>query len=203
MAPKRSREDDGERVSKKKKGFSVGPANLPDGTYRRKAQKIKSTLIHQAKLKKDYAKIKIAQEAERATIKYNPQEAPEPASLELHPARQAMLAEPAAPAVSRAPRGPPQVRKQKPLELPNANTYAIRKSKPKRERPQKPEPYAKETAIATQRREEAERRREEREAKYKDRRMMAKAKKPGADGKRRLGRESKVLLSRVRRMVET
>jgi hypothetical protein len=114
-----------------------------------------------------------------------------------------MLAEPAAPAVSRAPRGPPQVRKQKPLELPNANTYAIRKSKPKRERPQKPEPYAKETAIATQRREEAERRREEREAKYKDRRMMAKAKKPGADGKRRLGRESKVLLSRVRRMVET
>jgi len=41
MAPKRSREDDGERVSKKK-GFSVGPANLPDGTYRRKGDPLQS-----------------------------------------------------------------------------------------------------------------------------------------------------------------
>lgn len=45
MAPKRTR--DGEPVQteprseppvKKRKGFSVGPANLPDGTYRRKSE---------------------------------------------------------------------------------------------------------------------------------------------------------------------
>lgn len=45
MAPKRSREDDGERVSKKKKGFSVGPANLPDGTYRRKGDPSPKSLL--------------------------------------------------------------------------------------------------------------------------------------------------------------
>ncbi|KAI5284581.1 hypothetical protein KEM52_002846, partial [Ascosphaera acerosa] len=34
---------------RKGKGFSVGPANLPDGTYRRKVTKIKEDLIHKAK----------------------------------------------------------------------------------------------------------------------------------------------------------
>lgn len=48
MAPKRSRDDtttaDEKRETtndapvKKRKGFSVGPANLPDGTYRRKSE---------------------------------------------------------------------------------------------------------------------------------------------------------------------
>lgn len=44
MAPKRTRDEaDLEKSTsspqlKKKKGFSVGPANLPDGTYRRKGQ---------------------------------------------------------------------------------------------------------------------------------------------------------------------
>ncbi|KAF3937359.1 hypothetical protein ABW19_dt0204508 [Dactylella cylindrospora] len=42
----------------KGKGFTVGPANLPDGTYRRKAQKIKKGLIQRAKLKKNLEKIK-------------------------------------------------------------------------------------------------------------------------------------------------
>lgn len=43
MAPKRPRDAEAstenqstEPPVKKKKGFSVGPANLPDGTYRRK-----------------------------------------------------------------------------------------------------------------------------------------------------------------------
>ncbi|KAK6507561.1 hypothetical protein TWF481_005990 [Arthrobotrys musiformis] len=39
-------------------GFTVGPANLPDGTFRRKAQKIKRGLIHRAKLRKGLEKIK-------------------------------------------------------------------------------------------------------------------------------------------------
>jgi hypothetical protein len=45
MAPKRSREDaiepsdsQAQAPKKHKKGFSVGPANLPDGTYRRKSE---------------------------------------------------------------------------------------------------------------------------------------------------------------------
>lgn len=41
MTPKRPREDGAGgdvNVAKKKKGFSVGPANLPDGTYRRKSK---------------------------------------------------------------------------------------------------------------------------------------------------------------------
>ncbi|KAF3908280.1 hypothetical protein AA313_de0205785 [Arthrobotrys entomopaga] len=42
----------------KRKGFTVGPSNLPDGTYRRKTQKIKASLIHRAKLRKGLDKIK-------------------------------------------------------------------------------------------------------------------------------------------------
>jgi hypothetical protein len=43
MAPKRTRDGDffakdGSEPAKKRKGFSVGPANLPDGTYRRKSE---------------------------------------------------------------------------------------------------------------------------------------------------------------------
>ncbi|KAF8249883.1 hypothetical protein K440DRAFT_620313, partial [Wilcoxina mikolae CBS 423.85] len=41
---------------KKKKGFSVGPANLSDGVYKRKVTKIKETLIHKAKVRKQYSK---------------------------------------------------------------------------------------------------------------------------------------------------
>ncbi|KAK6346771.1 hypothetical protein TWF696_009932 [Orbilia brochopaga] len=41
-----------------RKGFVVGPNNLPDGKYRRKVQKIKKTLIHRAKLRKNLDKIK-------------------------------------------------------------------------------------------------------------------------------------------------
>ncbi|KAF3903151.1 hypothetical protein ABW21_db0207264 [Orbilia brochopaga] len=41
-----------------RKGFTVGPDNLPDGTYRRKVQKIKKTLVQRAKLRKGLDKIK-------------------------------------------------------------------------------------------------------------------------------------------------
>jgi hypothetical protein len=40
----------------KKKGFSVGPANLPDGVYKRKVTKIKNALIQKAKVRKEYSK---------------------------------------------------------------------------------------------------------------------------------------------------
>merc|ERR1712230_280016 len=51
MSLKRSRHEVSEdaQPKKKRKGFSVGPANLPDGTYRRKTQKIKSDLMQKAR----------------------------------------------------------------------------------------------------------------------------------------------------------
>jgi hypothetical protein len=55
--------------------------------------------------------------------------------------------------------------------------------------------------MAEQRRLEAEARRKFIEEKHKERRAMAKARRPGKDGKYRLGRQSKILLHRVERLV--
>ena len=64
---------------------------------------------------------------------------------------------------------------------------------------------ARQKEQAKKRREVAEEARKERERKTeireRERRAMAKARKPGRDGQRRLGRESGVLLEKVRRMV--
>ncbi|RHZ66683.1 hypothetical protein CDV55_104517 [Aspergillus turcosus] len=175
---------------KKRKGFSVGPANLPDGTYRRKAQKIKSDLIQKAKVKKAYAKIKAEELASApkrpiyATEEHDNAVDDAPASLELHPDRQAMLNEP----VPERPPRPERTEEDNPRERRN-------RRKPK------PSAFAKEMEIAEKRRKEAERRRQEREFRQKDREAMARAKKPAADGKRRLGRESQVLLNRIQHMV--
>ncbi|KAL5361765.1 hypothetical protein BJX96DRAFT_152773 [Aspergillus floccosus] len=197
MAPKRSRDDPisddkpaAEPPIKKKKGFTVGPANLPDGTYRRKAQKIKSDLIQKAKVKKAYAKVKaeeLASAPSRSvydTINDDTKDGSAPqeqTAVEMHPQRQAMLNEPEA---EKAP---------KPDH--SQNRDGLRKRKPK------PSAFAKEMAIAEQRRKAAEKRREEREFRQKDREAMARARRPDQQGKRRLGRESQVLLSRVQRMV--
>ncbi|GKZ32581.1 hypothetical protein AbraIFM66950_002079 [Aspergillus brasiliensis] len=210
MAPKRSRDDtttaDEKRETtsdapvKKRKGFSVGPANLPDGTYRRKTQKIKSDLIQKAKVKKAYAKVRAAELAAAPSRPIYTDDAhnqdednaenkradPAPASLELHPDRQAMLDQPE-PEPETTPARPQRGEK--------------RNAKGRRERKPKPSAFAREMEIAEQRRKEAEKRREEREFRQKDREAMARAKRPDQAGKRRLGRESKVLLSRVERMV--
>ncbi|KAL4944466.1 hypothetical protein BDV06DRAFT_187381 [Aspergillus oleicola] len=182
--------------AKKRKGFSVGPANLPDGTYRRKAQKIKNDLIQKAKVKKAYAKVKAAElaapqpkqfylrreeeesEAREGGEGKDKDEEPEPASLELHPDRQAMLdTRDSAPEQGDGQRGGGRGRKQKRGA------------------------YAKELEIAEKRRQAAEKKREQREFRAKDREAMARARKPDQFGKRRLGRESQVLLSRVQRVV--
>ncbi|BDD59818.1 hypothetical protein MPDQ_003846 [Monascus purpureus] len=201
-APERSTEP----PSKKRKGFSVGPANLPDGTYRRKVQKIKSDLIQKAKVKKAYAKIRDRELAavQRATPIYETGKdngnangvesddknadqggngGPESnsASLELHPDRQAMLNRPSPKPAPRTDRDGPNLQR--------------RERKPKRSA------FAKELEIAEKRKQEAEARRRERELKQKEREAMARARRPDRDGKRRLGRESKVLLDRVQRMV--
>ncbi|KAK2764316.1 hypothetical protein FQN54_009008 [Arachnomyces sp. PD_36] len=204
MAPKRTRDEaDLEKSSsspypKKKKGFSVGPANLPDGTYRRKVQKIKGDLIHKAKLKKSYAKIKAQELANQPTKSiYDTEdhdnndnndktEDPEPATLDLHPARQAMLDAP-----------PPEPESTRPERKNNAPPN--RRERPKRK--PKPSPFAKEMELVEKRRQEAAAKRKAREVREKDREAMARAKRPDQFGKRRLGRESKVLLDRVQRIV--
>ena len=110
------------------------------------------------------------------------------ATQELHPDRMKMLDEP-----EPAPRP----------------TYASREPKPKKPRPQ---PFKNETELARKKQEEAEARqsaREEaaaqRESKLAERerfrKMMAKARSGGPNGQRKLGRESTLLLEKVKRMV--
>ncbi|KAK1985776.1 hypothetical protein LZ30DRAFT_583414 [Colletotrichum cereale] len=75
MAPKRAAEgaaaaspkDD--QQAKKRKGFRVGPDNLPEGPWRRKVEKKKLELIHKAKIKKAYAKIKERELASQSSSK--------------------------------------------------------------------------------------------------------------------------------------
>jgi hypothetical protein len=187
MSLKRARPTDpnDEPQKKKRKGFSVGPANLPDGTYRRKTQRIKSDLIQKAKVKKAYARVKAEAAQHELPSVYLKAESetqlvgPAPGSLELHPDRQAMVDAPEPPSAATTPRQERLPRERKPG----------------------PDPFAKEKEVAAQRREDLvakERAREERE---KERHAMLKARRPGRDGKIKLGRQSQVLLSRVKRLI--
>lgn len=254
---KRKREDNADAVSKKKqkKGFSVGPANLPDGTYRRKTQKIKNDLIQKAKVRKAYAKFKAQDEAEDQEPQYNPYEDVvdptraqqqhetlpdqeiEPAkevSLELHPARQAMLDAPEE--VQQGDRfksrnsnkrsrnnrrqhqednanSAPVVSRKEPRMESNGGTapVIVKKGKwahdegnanaqPVGERPIR---YKKEFEQAEEVKTQQQLQQQAREQRNKERKAMSKAKRPGKDGKQKLGRQSDVLLSRVQRLVSS
>lgn len=212
---KRKREEGAEEAPEKKqrKGFSVGPANLPDGTYRRKTQKIKGDLIQKAKVKKAYAKVKSHEDDEDSNaVTYDPYaEANDPTrpkvvesvpasgndeaelqtSGEIHPERQAMLDRPEEPE-------------------PNLPPVRNRNRKPRRERRApndvnrdvaRPARYEKEFAQAEEKKKQMADKQVAREKRDKERRAMTKAKKPGKDGKQKLGRQSEVLLSRVQRLV--
>ena len=198
MSIKRPHEDaaDATESNKKRKGFSVGPANLPDGTYRRKTQKIKNDLIQKAKVKKAYAKVKAEEDAKRdqeaATVTTQvPDEdgAPHPASLELHPDRQAMID---------APEPTIQSRRREAEDYEDVNGFRARQKnrQPKQSR------YRKEFELADQRKQQFEARNKAREARAKERKAMAKAKRPGKDGRMKVGRQGTVLLSRIKRMAE-
>ncbi|EPE25814.1 hypothetical protein GLAREA_01726 [Glarea lozoyensis ATCC 20868] len=189
MAPKRPHDRDAAESAPKKhrSGFKVGPDNLPDGIHRRKVIKIKKDLIHKAKVKKSYAKLLAQEPPTASTI---PEPHPEPASQELHPSRQAMLAAP-------QETTPPPSSAQHP---------------PRERRQRKPRYFEKEEAYAAQRKAEAEAKREEYERREKEKRekieerdrfrkAMAKARTGGKNGQRKLGRESKVLLEKVKRAV--
>lgn len=159
-------------------------------------------------MKKAYAKIKAAEEesaparssyynyADESTSAENAEHPPaQPASLELHPARVAML------------------NTEEPTET-NDNSDNNRRRRGgkdgnnqqqtengRRQRRPKPSAFAKEIEIAEKRRQAQEARQKERELKAKEREVMARAKRPDQFGNRRLGRESKALLSKVQRIV--
>jgi hypothetical protein len=176
---------------KKRKGFSVGPTNLPDGTYRRKTQKIKNDLIQKAKVKKAYAKVKAREAATKGQSNQpttddatNANAVEAPVSLELHPERQAMINRPQ--------------QQDRPKGQEEVNGFHARQ---RRERPTNKSRYAKEEALAKEKKAQIEARVKARQERERDRRAMAKARRKDRDGNIRLGRQSKVLLARVKRMV--
>jgi len=217
---KRKREDAGDEQGEKKqrKGFSVGPANLPDGTYRRKTQKIKNDLIQKAKVKKAYAKLKAQDPAEpdqrptydpyadaedptRPVVRVETSEDAQTGSNEIHPERQAMLdrpeeEEPVQERVRRRDRRPRDHR-----DAPGGGHDNDRQPTATRDM-ERPARYKKDFAQAEERKAHMAAREKAREQRDKERRAMAKARKPGKDGKQKLGRQSDVLLSRVQRLLE-
>lgn len=160
---------------------------------------------HQTKLQKQYAKIKASAEEEKraareqkaaalATPAYNDKNAPNDNNdgETLHPTRQLMLKDEeaaqtgAAPSDEAAPDG-------------------------QRRRTRRPGYYDKQLEKAEQKRKEneeraaeAQRRREDRERKLAERERYKRVMKKtwGRDGKKKLGRESGLLLERVKKMVE-
>jgi hypothetical protein len=164
--------------------------------------KIKKNLIEKAKLKKKYAKVRereladarILPQEENGTVdgieKHDEPAVTEPASLEPHPDRLTMMN--ASPSPQPEPEEAAKLRNQR--------------------RRQRPVPFAREVAAAQKRKEEAEARRKAREQAEQERqrkiaererfrKAMAKARAVGPNGQRRLGRESKVLLQRVKQLV--
>jgi hypothetical protein len=165
-------------------------------------KKIKEKLIHKAKLKQQYAKLKARQEDEPHKSVYDraaensddvgdddadeiAEPVPEP-NLELHPDRLEMLKEKS-----------PEPSHEPPAE--------------QRQRWARPQPFKKEEEVAKKKRQEAEARQRAREEAEKERaskiaererfrKTMAKA-RGGPNGKRKLGRESTVLLAKAQRIM--
>ena len=145
-------------------------------------------------MKKTYAKIKEREQPDNSPA-FDPyaaaEEGPIP-TLELHPERQAMLAK---------EDESPQSERQ---ETDGKRVRATGRSKPR--------PFEWESRLAEQKREEARakqlvfeasnrERQQKAEERERIRRAMAKARKPDRNGQRKLGRESKVLLEKVKKMV--
>lgn len=151
-------------------------------------------MIHKAKVKKTYAKIKEREQLDNSPA-FDPyaatEEGPSP-TLELHPERQAML--------------------ENEVESPQSEIQEPEWKHIRTTGRSKPRPFEWESRLAEQKREEArakqlifETSNRERQQKAEEREMirraMAKARKPDRNGQRKLGRESKVLLERVKKMV--
>jgi hypothetical protein len=157
--------------------------------------KIKKDLIHKAKVKKSYAKLKAQMPIKDVPLpagtSFSEDHPTTEASQALHPDRQAMLDD---------PRGntPPLVSDSQPQHTQRRRT--------------RPKYFEKEQEFAERKKEEGEARRAEIERQNTERRQkikererlrkaMAKARSGGKNGQRKLGRESQMLLERVKKMV--
>ncbi|KAI4744715.1 hypothetical protein E4T50_04934 [Aureobasidium sp. EXF-12298] len=226
---KRPRDDaSADRAAKKqKKGFTVGPQNLPDGTHRRKTIQIKRNLIEKAKLKKEYAKqkqlagndLQPKRPSLYTTTEDDKQDLPEkdtkddPVDAPVKAPRQSKskpAPKPKSSSPSPVPAPAPVAVAEAPTaeELTDSNLSGIHHS-----RRQKIIPFAKEHRFAQRQKREAEERRaayetskreraEKTEERERFRKAMAKARTGGKNGQRKLGRESTVLLDRIKRMVQ-
>lgn len=146
-------------------------------------------MIHKAKVKSSYAKLKSREpQLHSHVIATNKEEIStnKATSTHPHPARQAIIDDAA-------------LRDIQP-GIPGTTPNREHRSK------QKTVPFAREARSAEQRKSDAETRRLEIEAAQYDRertrRAMAKARQGGKNGQRKLGRESKILLERVQKMME-
>ncbi|KAK4553641.1 hypothetical protein LTR86_009139 [Recurvomyces mirabilis] len=223
---KKSKVPKGKPGRPQKKGFSVGPANLPDGTYRRKTQEIKDSLIKRAKIKKDYARVQ-----KRGDVQNKIETIPRPASMQLERHRAAEHqdkpvdqseelvnqdeVEPEEPAGGPHPDRQTLIEREAvdPTEAPHPEERSREIQRyERRQRKPKALPFKREHDAAQQRKAEAEERRKAREEAERQRQQkieererfrkaMAKARSAGVNGQRKLGRESQVLLERVKRMV--
>ncbi|KAG0123734.1 hypothetical protein HOY82DRAFT_582103 [Tuber indicum] len=193
-----------------KKAFSVGPANLPDGTYKRKG----SSLIHKAKVKKSLAKITSGNASdtdphairakrllEEAAAERERAKSTEPkdcedgdaivATTEMHPERRVALDQPETARVEENPK--------------NVDKGAWRK----RGKKKKTSTFLKEEREAARLREEREEKEREIEARKvameKSRKERALRKKVmsarTAKGQQKLGRQSALLLEKVKAQV--
>ena len=143
-------------------------------------------------MKKAYAKVKAREEAAEVTAHGSPSGelahiSPDtaPATLELHPDRQAML------------------EKEEESRTKTLADESTRNTDGRpRQRGAKQSRYRKEMEAVAQRKAEVEAKHKAREAREKDRKATIKAKRPGKDGKVKLGRQGTVLLSRIRRLTE-
>lgn len=185
-------------------------------------------MIQKAKLKKQYAKLKAreqqaTQENEALSrptshIPGSPKEDDEAVVEHLTEQNDfdGFSTEPSEPDKTISPSPPPK----KPFsahrlsEVDEASSEQVQDERmhPDRRRRARPQTFAKEAAYASKKRaeaqerknakEEATRQRQQKlEGRERFRKAMAKAKAPGRDGKRKLGRESKVLLEKVQKMV--
>ncbi|KHO02141.1 uncharacterized protein MAM_01142 [Metarhizium album ARSEF 1941] len=201
MAPKRPLESGAPSSEPKKsrRGFRVGPDNLPDGPWRRKVTKIKKNLIQKAKVKKEYAKVKAREhgnddddDEDDANPPVEPPKSQDGGGEKIHPTRELMLKD-----EERAQAG--------------AGASADPASDGVRRRTRRPGYYDKQLKKAEACRKESEeralemqRRREERQRKLAERERFKKAmaKTVGRNGEKKLGRESTILLDKVKKMME-
>jgi hypothetical protein len=224
MAQQRERERErsnrpqrGERpsgVTKQRKGFSVG-RSLPDGPQLRRVQQVKRGLIENAKLKKQYAKVKGRTQGPRTADNNNREGKNSEGSPSLVNDRSAQRG--AAHEDSEADWSD-EDQDVLPRDQQNSAPAAVEKLGSKEDVPErrfkrpKPQPFQRQEREAERRKREIEERQEAREKadaerkhkieeRERFRKAMAKARTGGKNGQRKLGRESAVLLEKVQRMI--